>query len=174
MNRVRVLTVLATVAVVLAASPWGFAATITLISSSGGVYDYGVTLGADENVFFSPNQTIILSGLSGVTGASVADFFSTCYIIGARNPSSVVYAQTLVEPCGIMGGGVPRTVGTLVVDSSVLTLGTVDFNMQTTAGPVIGTTQGPVAAAVPEPAGLVLLGTALLGLVGLAWRKVSR
>jgi len=124
MNRMLILTVLATAAVVLAASPWGFAATITLISSSGGVYDYGVTLGADENVFFSPNQTITLSGLSDVTGASIppADFFGTCFIVGAINPSSVVYAQTLVENCGIMGVGVPRTVGTLVVDSSVLTL----------------------------------------------------
>jgi hypothetical protein len=40
MNRVRVLTALATVAVVLAASQWGFAESITLISSGGGMYDY--------------------------------------------------------------------------------------------------------------------------------------
>jgi hypothetical protein len=39
MNRVRVLTMLATVAVVLAASPWGFAESITLTSSGGGVYE---------------------------------------------------------------------------------------------------------------------------------------
>jgi hypothetical protein len=65
--------------------------------------------------------------------------------------------------------------GTLTVDSSVLTLGTVDFSMQTTAGTISGTTQGPVGAvAVPERASLGLLGTALLGLAGFARRKGSR
>jgi len=44
MNRVRVLTVLTTVAVLLAASQWGFASSITL-TKSGGVYEHGVTDG---------------------------------------------------------------------------------------------------------------------------------
>jgi hypothetical protein len=68
MNRMRVLTVLATVAVVLAASPWGFASSITLTSSSGGVYDYAVMTGPGENALFAHNATITLSDLSGVTG----------------------------------------------------------------------------------------------------------
>src|SRR5215471_6776219 len=159
MNRVRVLTVLATVAGVLAGSQWGFATpSITLTSSGGGIYDYGVTVPPFETVTLNPNATITLLGLSGVTGASTADFLGTCFAISSFTPSSALYGQKLVfGSCELDNSSdAPFTEGTLVVDSSVLTLGTVDFSMQTSAGTISGTTQGPVAAAaVPEPAGLV-------------------
>jgi hypothetical protein len=138
------------------------AALITLTSSSGGVYDYGLTLGANERVSFNLNQTITLSGLSGVTGASVADSLAEGdFTVSSVTSTSAVFAQTVFASFGFVAIG-PSTFGTLVVDSSVLTTGTVDFAMETTTGPITGTVEGPVST--PEPASLTLLVTALAGL----------
>jgi hypothetical protein len=175
MTRLRVLTALTVVMVVLAASQWGFASSITLTSSSGGVYNYGLMLEPFETVNFNPNATITLSGLSGVTGGSSSSSLGG-FTVSSVTPSSVVFENTTGGGFGFVQGSLPGTTGTLVVDSSVLTLGTIDFSMQTAnEGTVSGMTEGPVGAAtVPEPSGLVLLGTTLLGLVGLALRKASR
>jgi hypothetical protein len=147
-------------------------ASLTLTSSGGGVYDYGLTLDPNEAVLFNPNQTITLSGLSGVTGASVSGTFGDIdlFTVQSFNTTSAVF----ISPNGVEvlnDDPDPSTFGTLVVDSSVLTPGTVDFSLETTDGPITGTTQGPVAA-VSEPGSTLLLGTFLLGFSGLfAWRN---
>jgi hypothetical protein len=76
MNRLRVLTALTTVAVVLAASQWCLATpsvppSLTLTSSGGGVYDYALVAPSPGGTVFAHDATITVSGLSGVTGASV-------------------------------------------------------------------------------------------------------
>ena len=155
MSRVRVLIVLATVAMVLAVSPWGFAASITLTSSGGGIYQYGLTLAPGDDVAFFNDAAITLSGLSGVTGASVTGVLShNCLTVSSVSPASVVYG--VPKPCGFMNEGrVTLTDGTLSVNSSAATAGTINFSMQATDGTVNGLTQGPVvrlgAVPVPEP-----------------------
>jgi hypothetical protein len=162
-------------ALLLAGSEACFAApvaTLTLTSSGAGVYDYGLTLGPNESVILNPNQTITLSGLSGVTGASVSGIFGSDHLFTVQsfNMTSAVFISFGGFEA-ISADPDPSTVGTLVVDSSVLTRGTVDFSLETSDGPITGTTQGPVAA-VSEPGSTLLLGTFLLGFSGLfAWRN---
>jgi hypothetical protein len=161
-------------ALLLAGSEACFAApvaTLTLTSSGAGVYDYGLTVGPEDTVQFNPNQTITLSGLSGVTGASVSGVLSG-FTVQSVNATSTVFAEPGNTTTGFSNPNtVPITVGTLIVDSSVLTPGTVDFSLETSDGTITGTTQGPVAA-VSEPGSTLLLGTFVLGFSGLfAWRN---
>jgi len=154
-------------------SQLGRASTITLISSSAGVYDYGMTINVGETVSLDFGDTITLSDLSGVTGASVIlSPGSLPFTVGALTSNSVVFdavAGATFDNASIA----PITVGTLVVDSSVLTTGTVDFAMETAnEGTVAGSTTGPTA--VPEPSVLILLGTAMMGLVAFRHRFAKK
>jgi hypothetical protein len=162
---------------VMATTDAGLAASITLASSGGGVYDYDLTVNSGEAVYFLQGQTITLSGLSGVTGASVSNVLGISFTVSSVSSTSVEFAQTLAPSSGFGG---PGTYGTLVVDSTAPT-GTVDYSidystMTTPGGGLIpatisGTVDGPVAAAVPEPATWAM---ALLGFAGLGFAAHRR
>lgn len=146
----------------------------TLESQTGGTYNYSLMV-TPTAVDIPPGNDIILSGLSGVTGASVTGSLGTS--AGCFNPggfSLLSFTSTTVtlqnetgSQCLALG-----TYANLAVTSTVTTPGTVDFEIDILSGPVYGTTGGPVAAAVPEPAAgvLVCLGIATL----LLWRLQRR
>jgi hypothetical protein len=144
----------AALALLSAGSQSCLANSITLTSSSNGVYDYGLTVTNLLDVF-DKGQTISLSGLSGVTGASVAGVLAADgFKVSSFTSTSVVYAETL--PVALLPG--PFTWGSLVVDSSMVTQGTIDFGMQTANnGTISGTTRGPVATVATTEAGSTLL-----------------
>jgi hypothetical protein len=146
------------------------AAVITLTSSGGGVYDYGIALSGGEIVTFDTGQAITLSGLSGVTGASVTDTLALFgeFKVSSFTPTSVVLTHTLSSPATIGPFSGPVTFGTLVVDSSVLTTGAVDYSIETSSGTFTGTVDGPATTAVPEASiwAMMLVGFAGLGYAG--------
>jgi len=163
---------------VSAAPGWCDPVSLVLASNSGGVYDYSLIFGSTTISFF-PGDGISLSLMNGVTGASVDPgsllflAFGSGYLGATSTATTADYTQSTGDDAYITG---PGTYGTLVVDSSVLTLGTIDYSIVTEQGTFTGTAQGPVSAvtATPEPSSLALFltGMTALGLVmGLARRK---
>jgi uncharacterized repeat protein (TIGR01451 family) len=138
--------------------------SISLTSQSGGTYKYQLnTASSGQGVSWKggpglPGTVIVLSGLSGVTGASLSgDLAGSGTASGSNCALSVTFTATSVtvsQPpsnnptvCAFSNG---QTVGTLEVDSSVTTAGTVNWaivNEASRANPS-GTVQGPVANTV--------------------------
>jgi hypothetical protein len=168
------LLLLIAVAGLLSASIPARADTIVLTSASNGTYDYGLELNAGEDEGFTAGQTITLTGLSGVTGVTVA---SDSFFAGSFTADSVTLTEEPQSTSGF-GNGTdlnPATFPLFSLTSSVLTEGTVDFSINNQTPPVMGTVDGPVGGAVvPEPSSFVLLGTGLLGLGGILFAEKRR
>jgi len=161
-----------------ASTAWCDPFSLTLISSGGGVYGYGITLPANSSVTFLQGQTIALTGMSLVTGASVGSaILNAGFTVQSSTSSSVTFVQTL--PAGssfsTSGSSTPFTFVELFVDSTA-PLGTVNWAGHTNLSDLSGTVGGPGPVApttIPEPGSLPMLlaRIAALGLVVFARRR---
>ena len=163
------------------------AATLVLTSHVGGVYDYGLAI-TDFELLLQQNQGVTISGLSGVTGASISSVEQ-----GSKCPDTVSTTATSVSvtesgQCAAGNGNwpspTPFVVQTIEIDSSIQTAGTVNYELNTshvvfTQGgsfffvvdpPFDSTTQGPIA---PEPSTSALLGVGLLAIFSRRFRLFS-
>jgi PEP-CTERM motif len=152
--------------ILFVASPCS-AAVITFTSSSGGVYDYGMLVSSGESVTFHAGDSIVLSGLSGVTGASVSAVMLASGFTASFTSTSATFTEMTGFATDFVGLG---TYQSLVVDSSVLTTGTVNYNIQNNT--FTGTVDGPVAA-VPEPSTWAMMILGFLGIGYVAYRRKS-
>jgi hypothetical protein len=144
------------------------AAGVALDSASGGVYKYDIILGSNEDFFYG---SIVLSGLSGVTDASVADTIAMYSGTGAVFTTTTA---TFTINQSILNMGASGPMGTMIVDSTVLTEGTVDYVIHSNGSDVTGTVWGPVAGnpnGAPEPSTWAMMGLGFAGLGFFGYRK---
>jgi hypothetical protein len=151
--------------------------SIVLTSPGPGVYGYGIELDSGSpGIMAVTGGSLTLTGLFGVTGASVAPnlgFTATFTSTSATFTETGSGAATPSNP-----GSTPVILPDFFfVDSADTTIGNISYVAVTSnQGVLSGTALGPVAppSAVPEPSSLVLAGSGLLGLAGIARRKFVR
>ena len=146
--------------------------TFILESSNNGVYDYSLAGPLNSAANILTGQTMVLDGLSGVTGASVTGALENtfCGDFGLSLSGFTATSVTLVDSGSSCFYGPGGTSANLEIDSSVTTLGTVNFTIQHPGGSFTGTVQGPVESA-PEPTSSFLV---IIGLVALCMHRRLR
>lgn len=170
---------LASALAVTAASPAALADTITLSAHSGSSYTFDVNTPAGL-LWFNAGNTIVLNGLSGVTGATLT---STAAAFGTATytPNSVTYTVNQ----GIYDFSfTPIDIGLLTITTTASNLSNVTYVLRESCSTYTGTVQNTASpstptstptAATPEPCSLLLLstGAAVTGLFRRRRRSAS-
>lgn len=143
--------------------------SLVLISQTGGQYDYGIHLDANQGIVFTTGDSITLSDLAGLTGAGVSPnlaFLFTSLVTTPTSATMVATSSIVLDPIGVS-----QTLNAVIVDSTVLTSGSINYQIQTGATEVTGTVMGPVVS-MPEPQSLALIADGMLAFFG--WRLRHR
>ena len=67
--------------------------SITLVSAAAGVYDYEFQV-TSSSVTWAENQSVVFSGLSGVTGASATELLAGAFTVTSLTSDSVTFSET--------------------------------------------------------------------------------
>ena len=156
-------------AAALVLAPAAKADSITYESHVGNTYTYDLTLDNHNTLFLFDGFT--LSGLSGITGASLSgelgQYFDITYFDATTVDVGTAFAYIHES------GKLPVSIGTLTL-TSTSTAGLADFFILDSNGSFEGTVTGPTTPSnspVPEPSTLAMMGTGLLAAAGAARRK---
>jgi len=149
-----------------ALTPLAKADSITFVSHVGNDYNYSLTLD-HSGTYFAPGS-FALTGLSGVTSATLSGNLSDLFSLVWQDAHTVLVGTWYAYSYD--GKKVPYSLGTLTLTSTDGP-GPVNFFIADSHGLYSGKVTGPSSSPVPEPSSLLLLGTGLVAAAGAARRK---
>ena len=138
--------------------------SVVFDSHSGDSFLYGADI-TSTSLSTNTGQTITFTGLADVTGASTA--FSDIFAV-AFTSTSVTFTSN-----GDQFFAGPAIINNVFTIDSTAALGSITYTAETAnEGILTGSIDGPAGTPIPEPSTLALFGTGLLGLAGVARRKL--